>query len=70
MKESFESFFNLLHYYTKHSGREYALRVHVKNHKQANGQGVEPTTTTKERRRRESVVRESEYTPIGPLRRV
>jgi len=75
MKESFESFFNLLHYYTKHSGREYALRVHVKNHKQANGRGVEPTTTTtttttKERRRRESVVRESEYTPIGPLRRV
>lgn len=47
-------------------------KVHVKNHKQANGWGVEPTTTTttKERRRRERVVRESEYTPIGPLRRV
>jgi hypothetical protein len=72
MKESFESFFNLLHYYTKHSGREYALRVHVKNHKQANGRGVEPTTTTTTttERRSESVVRESEYTPIGPLRRV
>ncbi len=72
MKENFESFFTLLHYYTKHSGREYAPRVHVKNHKQANGWGVEPTTTTatKERRRRERVVRESEYTPIGPLRRV